>query len=150
MTKNIAIIVINLVTPKAQAKNEHLFNEPAELDLRWVFNVSLRFTMSMGTLESKHRHLYINRRRIGSRPHLKARQSDGYVPSKSNNILLRGCFNPRVFLSIGRITIPTLQYKKTQSSIGLDHPLDVVSNPKYNLLHFITTIFLQREEGTSF
>jgi hypothetical protein len=27
--KNIAIIAINLVTPKAQAKNEHLFNEPA-------------------------------------------------------------------------------------------------------------------------
>jgi hypothetical protein len=29
VTKNIAITVINLVTPKARAKHEHLFNEPA-------------------------------------------------------------------------------------------------------------------------
>ncbi len=29
VTQNVAIIVINLVTPKARAKHEHLFNEPA-------------------------------------------------------------------------------------------------------------------------
>jgi hypothetical protein len=29
VTKNIAIIIMNLVTPKAGAKHEHLFNEPA-------------------------------------------------------------------------------------------------------------------------
>jgi hypothetical protein len=29
VTKNIAIMVINLVTPKAAAKREHLFNKPA-------------------------------------------------------------------------------------------------------------------------
>ncbi len=29
MTKNIAIIAVNLVTPKARAKHEHLFNELA-------------------------------------------------------------------------------------------------------------------------
>jgi hypothetical protein len=34
--------------------------------------------------------------------------------------------------------------------MGLDHPLDGVTNPKYKLLQFLTTIFLQREEGTSF
>jgi hypothetical protein len=32
-----------------------------------------------------------------------------------------------------------------------NHPLDGVTNPKYKLLHFLTTkYFLQREEGTSF
>ncbi len=35
--------------------------------------------------------------------------------------------------------------------IGLHHPLDGVTNPKYKLLCFIQlTIFLQREECTSF
>ncbi len=35
--------------------------------------------------------------------------------------------------------------------IGLHHPLDGVTNPEYKLLCFIQiTIFLQREEGTSF
>jgi hypothetical protein len=34
--------------------------------------------------------------------------------------------------------------------IGLYHPLDDITNPKYKLLHFLTTNFLQREEGTSF
>jgi hypothetical protein len=37
------------------------------------------------------------------------------------------------------------------SLMGLNHPLDGVTNPKYKLLHFLTTnLFLQREEGTSF
>jgi hypothetical protein len=31
VTQNVAIIVINLVTPKARAKHEHLFNEPASV-----------------------------------------------------------------------------------------------------------------------
>jgi hypothetical protein len=36
-------------------------------------------------------------------------------------------------------------------SIGLHHPLDGVTNPKYKLLRFIQLInFLQRDEGTSF
>jgi len=36
-------------------------------------------------------------------------------------------------------------------SIGLHHPLDGITNPKYKLLRFIQlTIFLQKEEGTSF
>jgi hypothetical protein len=36
-------------------------------------------------------------------------------------------------------------------AMGLDHPLDGVTNPKYKLLHFLTTkIFLQREEDTNF
>jgi hypothetical protein len=34
--------------------------------------------------------------------------------------------------------------------IGLYHPLDGVTNPKYKLPCFLKTIFLQREEGTSF
>jgi len=35
--------------------------------------------------------------------------------------------------------------------MGLNHPLDGITNPKYELLHFLTTkFFLQREEGTSF
>jgi hypothetical protein len=34
--------------------------------------------------------------------------------------------------------------------MGLYHPLDGITNPMYKLLHFLTTIFLQREEGTSF
>ncbi len=35
--------------------------------------------------------------------------------------------------------------------IGLHHPLDGVTNPKYKLLHFIQLTFsLQKEEGTSF
>jgi hypothetical protein len=34
--------------------------------------------------------------------------------------------------------------------IGLCHPLDGVANPNYKLLCFLTTIFLPREEGTSF
>ncbi len=35
--------------------------------------------------------------------------------------------------------------------IGLHHPLDGITNPEYKLLCFIQlTIFLQREEGTSF
>ncbi len=35
--------------------------------------------------------------------------------------------------------------------IGLHHPLDGLTNPEYKLLRFIQlTIFLQREEGTSF
>jgi hypothetical protein len=35
--------------------------------------------------------------------------------------------------------------------IGLHHPRDGVTNPKYKLLFFIhLTIFLQKEEGTSF
>ncbi len=32
-------------------------------------------------------------------------------------------------------------------AIGLYHPLDGVFNPKHKLLHFLTTNFLQREEG---
>ena len=36
-------------------------------------------------------------------------------------------------------------------TIGLHHPLDGVTNPKYKLLHFIQlTNFLQRKEDTSF
>ncbi len=35
--------------------------------------------------------------------------------------------------------------------IGLHHPLDGVTNPKYTFLRFIQlTIFLQKEDGTSF
>jgi hypothetical protein len=34
--------------------------------------------------------------------------------------------------------------------IGLYHPLDGITNPKYKLLCSLTTNFLQREEGTSF
>jgi hypothetical protein len=40
VTKNIAIIVINLVTPKSRAKHMPLFNEPASeqyIMLRWSF-----------------------------------------------------------------------------------------------------------------
>ncbi len=34
---------------------------------------------------------------------------------------------------------------------GLYQPLDGVTNPKFKLMHFLTTlIFLQREEHTSF
>ncbi len=32
----------------------------------------------------------------------------------------------------------------------LNHPLDGITNPKNKLLHFLTAIFLQREEGTNF
>jgi len=40
---------------------------------------------------------------------------------------------------------------KTFYVIGLHHPLYGVTNPEYKLLRFIqVTIFLQREEGTSF
>jgi hypothetical protein len=35
-------------------------------------------------------------------------------------------------------------------SIGLYHPLDGVANPMYKLLHFLSNIFLQREEGANF
>jgi hypothetical protein len=35
--------------------------------------------------------------------------------------------------------------------MGLNHPLDGVTNLKYKLLHLLTTKnFLQRDEGTSF
>jgi hypothetical protein len=34
--------------------------------------------------------------------------------------------------------------------MGHYHQLDGITNPKYKLLHFLTTNFLQREEGTSF
>ncbi len=41
--------------------------------------------------------------------------------------------------------------RKHVDEMGLDHPLDGITNPKYKLLHFLTTnFFLQREEGTSF
>jgi hypothetical protein len=36
-----------------------------------------------------------------------------------------------------------------RQTIGLDHPLNSVTNSKYKLTHSLTTIFL-REEGTSF
>jgi hypothetical protein len=40
---------------------------------------------------------------------------------------------------------------KMCNTIGLHHPLDGITNPKYKLLRFIQlTIFLQKEEGTSF
>jgi hypothetical protein len=42
-----------------------------------------------------------------------------------------------------------LQSSKTLRTKGLYHPLDGITNPKFKLLHFLTTIFLQREEGTS-
>jgi hypothetical protein len=42
----------------------------------------------------------------------------------------------------------TAQYEK--NVLGLYHPLDGINNPKYNLLHFLTTNFLHREEGSSF
>jgi hypothetical protein len=35
-------------------------------------------------------------------------------------------------------------------TIGLYYPLDDIANLKYELLHYLTTIFLQREESTSF
>ncbi len=41
--------------------------------------------------------------------------------------------------------------KKNASPIGLDHLLVGATSPKYELLHFLTTVnFLQTEEGTSF
>jgi hypothetical protein len=41
--------------------------------------------------------------------------------------------------------------KVGRGGIGLHHPLDGVTSPEYKLLHFMQlTIFLQREEGTSF
>ncbi len=43
------------------------------------------------------------------------------------------------------------QSVQSKGSIGLHHPLDGITNPEYKLLRFIQlTIFLQREEGTSF
>jgi hypothetical protein len=39
----------------------------------------------------------------------------------------------------------------SSSLIGLYHPLDATTNPKYKLSRFLTTaIFLQRVEGPSF
>jgi hypothetical protein len=36
-------------------------------------------------------------------------------------------------------------------AIGLYHPLDGITNPKYKLLHSLTAnFFLKREEGTTF
>jgi hypothetical protein len=40
-------------------------------------------------------------------------------------------------------------YAECHIIIGLYHPLDGITNIKYKLLRFLT-IFLQREEGTSF
>jgi hypothetical protein len=38
----------------------------------------------------------------------------------------------------------------TMKLIGLDHPLDGINNPKYKLMHFLTTkLFLLREEVTN-
>jgi hypothetical protein len=34
--------------------------------------------------------------------------------------------------------------------IGLYYPLDSITNPKYKVLHFLTTKKMQRDEGTSF
>jgi hypothetical protein len=34
--------------------------------------------------------------------------------------------------------------------IGLFHPPNDFTNPKYKFLHFLTTNFLQREEGNGF
>ncbi len=36
------------------------------------------------------------------------------------------------------------------STIGLHHPLDVITNPEYKLLRFIQLTIFQREEGTNF
>ncbi len=33
--------------------------------------------------------------------------------------------------------------------MGLDHPLDGITNPKYKLLHFLTTNFFCEEKKTS-
>jgi hypothetical protein len=45
----------------------------------------------------------------------------------------------------------TLNANKCQHPTGLHHPLDGVTNPNYKLLRFIQlTIFLKKEEGTSF
>ncbi len=37
-------------------------------------------------------------------------------------------------------------YKVAAFTIGLYHPLDRVTNPKYKLLHFLTTIFFYKEK----
>jgi hypothetical protein len=42
-------------------------------------------------------------------------------------------------------------WKEISIVIGLYHPLDGITNPKYKQLPFLTNeFFLQREEGTSF
>ncbi len=43
-----------------------------------------------------------------------------------------------------------LPYGAKAILMGLYHPLDGITNPKYKLLRFLTTIFLQREKVTSF
>jgi hypothetical protein len=41
---------------------------------------------------------------------------------------------------------PFLNLTLSITSIGLQHPLDGVTNPKYMLLHFLTTKFLGKEK----
>jgi hypothetical protein len=54
-----------------------------------------------------------------------------------------------VRLILASLSKTTNSFKKFPA-MGLYHPLDGVTNPKYKLLHLLTTkIFLQRE-GTSF
>jgi hypothetical protein len=57
-----------------------------------------------------------------------------------------------VFAKIGDFNFSLAFVRKAAAYLmGLYHPLDGLTNPKYNLLCFLTTkIFLGREEGTSF
>ncbi len=47
VTKNIAMIVSNLVTPKAAAKHEHLINKPASVSAATLLNKSLCFATAL-------------------------------------------------------------------------------------------------------
>ncbi len=61
--------------------------------------------------------------------------------------------NKREHLSLETISNRVLEFEgKTRANpIGLHHPLDGITNPKYILLHFLTNkYFLQRGEGISF
>jgi len=56
-------------------------------------------------------------------------------------------------LSLETLSSRVLEFegKARANPIGLDHPLDGITNSKCMLLHFLTNkYFLQREEGTSF
>jgi hypothetical protein len=64
-------------------------------------------------------------------------------------VMLNVIMQSVAFLNV--IMLSTVAPKKQSTSIGLHHPQDGIINPKYKLLHFLTTkLFLQREEGTNF
>ncbi len=48
-------------------------------------------------------------------------------------------------------TLPNdIQYSNKNTTIGLKHLVDGVTNPKYKLLHFLTTKICLQSEGSSF